>query len=58
MPKSQDSCWHLLIPARYLLSRGGLAWSPTAHNFLTRPTPVALERDLLPSDHCFIVGVP
>jgi hypothetical protein len=25
---------------------------------LTHPTPVVLERDLFPGDHCFIVGVP
>jgi len=34
--------------------RGGLVWFPTAHNLLTRPTPVVLEHDLFPSDHCFI----
>ena len=44
--------------ARYLLTRGGLAWSPTAHNLLTRPTPVAFERDLFPSDHCPILIDP
>ena len=39
------------------LFKGGLDWSPTAHDILTRSTPVALGRDLFPGDHSFIVGV-
>jgi hypothetical protein len=44
--------------ARYLLSRGGPDLSPTAHDLLTRPTPVALKRDLFPSDHRLILIDP
>lgn len=39
------------------LFKGGLDWSPTAYDILTRPTPVALGRGLFPGDHSFIVGV-
>src|SRR4026208_1924224 len=34
--------------ARYLLSRGGLAWSPTAHDLLTRPLTGTPRRAISP----------
>jgi hypothetical protein len=44
--------------ARICCSQDGLDESPTARGLLIRPTPVALKRDLFPSDHRLILIDP